>query len=90
MNRHTLRIGHLERCAADSRLWRAAVERLDKASKRADVSSAQAARWLGVSEHDTQFWGRGITVSPSNAFTHIPALLNFIIHWIYTGKTQDA
>jgi hypothetical protein len=86
--RHTQRIGHLERSTEAYRLWFAFVERLDRASKRADVGSAPAARWLGVSEHDVQFWRRGITVAPSNAFVHIAAISNFDRHWLCTGKLK--
>jgi ribosome-binding protein aMBF1 (putative translation factor) len=90
MNRHTQHIGHLERSAEDNRLRRALAARLDRAFKRAGVSSAQAAKWLGVSEHDVQFWRRGITVPPLNAFTHIAAILNVDIHWLCTGQSQAA
>jgi hypothetical protein len=90
MNRHTQHIGHLERSAEDNRLRRALAARLDRAFKRAGISSAQAAKWQGVSEHDVQFWRRGITVPPLNAFTHIAAILNVDIHWLCTGQSQAA
>jgi hypothetical protein len=48
MNRHTQHIGYLERSAEDDRLRRALAARLDRALKRAGISSAQAAKWLGV------------------------------------------
>jgi transcriptional regulator with XRE-family HTH domain len=87
MNRHTQNIGYLERSAEDNRLRRALAARLDRALKRAGISSAQAAKWLGVSEGDVQFWRRGITVPPLNAFTHIAAILNLDVHWLCTGQT---
>jgi transcriptional regulator with XRE-family HTH domain len=87
MNRHTQNIGYLERSAEDNRLRRALAARLDRALKRAGISSAQAAKWLGVSEGDVQFWRRGITVPPLNAFTHIAAILNLDVDWLCTGQT---
>ncbi len=87
MNRHTQNIGHLERSAEDNRLRRALAARLDGALERVGISSAQAAKWLGVSEGDVQFWRRGITVPPLNAFSHIAAILNSDVHWLCTGQT---
>ena len=70
MSRRAQTIEHLERSAEDKGLRRA----LDMALKRAGISSAQAAKWLDVSEDDVQFWRRGITVAPLSAFTHIAAI----------------
>jgi DNA-binding transcriptional regulator YiaG len=90
MNRQTQNIGHLERSAEDNRLRRALAARLDRAFKRVGVSSAQAAKWLGVSEQDVQYWRRGITVPPLNASTHLAAILNLDVHWLCTGQPQVA
>jgi hypothetical protein len=58
--------------------------------KRAGISSAGAARWLDVSERDVQFWRRGITVPPLNAFTRIATFLNLDVYWLCTGQTPGA
>jgi hypothetical protein len=88
MNRHTQEIGHLERSVENDRLRRALAARLDRAFKRANISSARAARWLGVSEYDVQYWRRGITVPPLNACTHLAAVLNLDVHWLCTGQAR--
>jgi len=90
MTLHTESIGHLERSAGDNRLRRALAARLDRAFKRAGVSSAQAAQWLGVSEDDVQYWRRGITVPPLNACTRLAAALNLDVHWLCTGHIEVA
>jgi hypothetical protein len=90
MSRRAQTIEHLERSAEDKGLRRALAARLDMALKRAGISSAQAAKWLDVSEDDVQFWRRGITVPPLSAFTHFAAVLNLDIHWLCTGQTQCA
>ena len=90
MTLHTESIGHLERSAGDNRLRRALAARLDRAFKRAGVSSAQAAKWLGVSEDDVQYWRRGITVPPLNACTSLATVLNLDVHWLCTGHTEVA
>jgi DNA-binding transcriptional regulator YiaG len=90
MNRHTQNIGHLERSAEDDRLRRALAARLNRALKHAGVSSPQAAKWLGVSEDDVQYWRRGITVPPLNACTRLAAVLNLDVHWLCTGQTHVA
>jgi len=56
MNQHTTDFGHLERSVEDDRLRRALGARLDRAFKRADISSARAAKWGGVSEDRVQYW----------------------------------
>ena len=89
MNRHTENIGHLERSVANNRLRRALAARLDRAFKRAGVTSAQAAKWLGVSEGDVQYWRRGITVPPLNACTRLAAVLKLDIHWLCTGNHRS-
>ena len=90
VNRHTEIIGHLEHSVGDNRLRRALAARLDSACKRASVSSAQAANWLGVSEVDVDFWRRGITVPPLNACKRLAAVLNLDVHWLCTGQPQVA
>jgi hypothetical protein len=90
MNRHTQSIGHLERSAEDNRLRRALAARLDRALERAGVSSARAARWLGVTEYDVQYWRRGITVPPLNACMRLATVLNLDVHWLCTGQPQVA
>jgi hypothetical protein len=90
MNRDTGNIGHLERSVGDNRLRRALAARLDRAFKRASVSSAQAAKWLGVSEDDVRYWRRGITVPPINACTRLAAVLHLDVHWLCTGQPQVA
>lgn len=90
MNRHTENIGHLERSVGDNRLRRALAARLDRAFKQAGVSSAQAAKWLGVSEDDVQYWRRGITVPPLNACARLAAVLNLDVCWLCTGQPHVA
>jgi hypothetical protein len=90
MNRHTEHIGHLERSVGDNRLRRALAARLDRAFKRAGVSSARAAKWLGVGEDDVQYWRRGITVPPLNACTRLAVVFNLDVHWLCTGQPQVA
>ncbi|MFL9869931.1 helix-turn-helix transcriptional regulator [Paraburkholderia fungorum] len=90
MNRHTENIGHLERSVEDNRLRRALGARLDRAFKRAGASSAQAAKWLGVSEDDVQYWRRGITVPPLNACMRLAAVLHLDVDWLCTGQPQVA
>ena len=86
MNQRAQTIEHLERIGEDSSLRRALAARLDTSLKRAGVSTARAARWLDVSECDVQFWRRGITVPPLNAFKRIAALLNLDAYWLCTGQ----
>jgi hypothetical protein len=50
MSPHSESLGHLERSAGNDRLRRALAARLDRALKRAGISSALAANWLGVSD----------------------------------------
>ncbi|SAK47888.1 helix-turn-helix domain-containing protein [Caballeronia ptereochthonis] len=64
--------------------------RLDRALQKANVSSARAAGWLDVSEHDVQFWRRGITVPPLSAFNRIAKALDLDVHWLCTGQAQHA
>ncbi|ANB75026.1 hypothetical protein AYM40_21610 [Paraburkholderia phytofirmans OLGA172] len=90
MNQDTRHIGHLERSVEDNRLRRALAARLDRTFKQAGVSSAQAAKWLGVSEDDVQYWRRGITVPPLNVCTRLAAAFNLDIHWLCTGQAQLA
>jgi predicted transcriptional regulator len=82
--------GYLERSIANDRLRRALAARLDRAFKRARISSARAARWLGVSEYDVQYWRHGITVPPLNVCIRLAAMLNLDVHWLCTGKPQAA
>ena len=90
MNRHTTNIGHLERSIENDRLRRALAARLDRAFKRAGISSARAARWLGVSGYEVQYWRDGITVPPLNACMRLAAVLNLDVHWLCTGQTYVA
>ena len=90
MNLHETNIGHLERSIENDRLRRALAARLDRAFKRAGISSARAARWLGVSEYDVHYWRHGITVPPLNACMRLAAVLNLDIHWLCTGQTRVA
>jgi hypothetical protein len=90
MNRHTETIDHLERSVGDNRLRRALAARLNSACKRASVSSAQAAKWLGVSEVDVQYWRRGITVPPLYACKRLAAVLDLDVHWLCTGQPHVA
>jgi len=87
MNRRAQTIEHLERSGEDNGLRRALAARLDTTLKRAGISSSRVARWLDVSEQDVQFWRRGITVPPLNAFTRIAEALNLDVHWLCTGQT---
>lgn len=88
MGRYTQTIGHLERSHDDNSLRRAMAARLDRAMQRANVSSAKAAKWVDVSEHDVQFWRRGITVPPLHAFNRIAKVLDVDVHWLCTGQAQ--
>jgi hypothetical protein len=90
MTRRAQTIALLERSDEDSGRRRALAARLDKALKRAGVSSACAARRLDVSERDVQFWRGGITVPPLNAFTRMAAFLNVDVHWLCTGQASGA
>jgi hypothetical protein len=90
MNRLAQNISHLERSAEDNRLRRALAARVDRAFKRANIKSAHAAKWLGVSEDDVEYWRRGITVPPLNACACLAAVLNLDVHWLCTGHTQVA
>jgi predicted XRE-type DNA-binding protein len=88
MGQHAKTLWHLERCAEDHKLRRAIAARLDRALQRSGTSSAKVAQWLGVTQNDVDFWRRGITVSPLNAFTRIAATLEVDVHWLCTGQTQ--
>lgn len=90
MNLHTKTIGHLERSAGNDRLRRALAARFNGALKRAGISSARAAKWLGVSEYDVQYWRSGITVPPLNACMRLATILNLDVHWLCTGQPQVA
>ncbi|SAL66018.1 hypothetical protein AWB71_03905 [Caballeronia peredens] len=90
MGRHSQTLGHLERSHDDNALRRAIAARLDRALQKANVSSAKAAGWLDVSEHDVQFWRRGITVPPLAAFNRIAKALDLDVHWLCTGQAQHA
>lgn len=87
MNSHQQNIVHLQRSVEDDRLRRALAARLDRAFKRAQVSSAHAAKWLGVGEYDVQYWRSGITVPPFQACTRLAAAFDLDIHWLCTGQT---
>lgn len=89
MNPHLQHIGHLERSVEDDRLRRALAARLDRAFKRARISSAHAAKWLGVSEYDVQYWRSGITVPPLNACARLAAAFDLDMHWLCTGQTPE-
>ena len=80
MTLQTESIDHPERSAGDNRLRRALAARLDRAFKRAGVSYAQAAKRLGVSEDDVQYWRRGITVPPVIACTCLATVLDLDVH----------
>ena len=90
MNQYPTNISYLERSIESDRLRRALAARLDRELKRAGISSARAARWLGVSEYDVHYWRHGITVPPLNACMRLAALLNLDVHWLCTGQTQVA
>ncbi len=90
MNVRETNIGHLERSIENDRLRRALAARLDRAFKRADISSARAARRLGVAEYDVQYWRYGITVPPLNVCMRLATVLNLDVHWLCTGQTPVA
>ena len=90
MSENTGHISHLERSVEDNRLRRALAARLDRTFKQAGISSARAAKWLGVSEDDVRYWLRGITVSPLDVCTRLAAAFNLDIHWLCTGQAQLA
>ena len=56
MNQHTTDFGHLERSVEDDRLRCALGAGLDRAFKRADISSARAEKWVGANENHIQYW----------------------------------
>jgi hypothetical protein len=90
MNREIQTIKPLECSANDSGLRRALGARLDRALKRAGVSSAKAAKWLGVAEDEVQFWRRGITVPEHHYFARLANFLQLDVHWLCTGQTLTA
>ena len=90
MNRQTTNISYLERSIENDCLRRALAARLDKALKRAGISSARAARWLGVSEYDVHYWRHGINAPPLNACMRFATVLKLDVHWLCTGQTQVA
>ncbi|MDR5838935.1 XRE family transcriptional regulator [Caballeronia sp. LZ034LL] len=90
MGQHSQTLGHLERSEEDNALRRAMAARLDRAMHKANISSAKAANWLDVSEHDVQFWRRGITVPPLAAFNRIARALDLDVHWLCTGQSRQA
>jgi len=90
VNRQTTNISYLERSIENDRLRRALAARLDRACKRAGISSARAAKAAGVSEYDVHYWRYGITVPPLNACMRLAALLNLDVHWLCTGQTRVA
>ncbi len=90
MGQHSQTIGHLERSHEDNALRRAIAARLDRAMQKGNISSAKAADWLDVTEHDVQFWRRGITVPPLHAFNRIAKALDVDVHWLCTGQPQQA
>jgi hypothetical protein len=87
MSGRTQMFACLERCAEDSTLRRAIAARLDRALRRAGVTSARAATWLAVSAEEVQFWRRGISVPPVPAVTRLAAILGLDIHWLCTGQS---
>ncbi|MGF6924362.1 transcriptional regulator with XRE-family HTH domain [Paraburkholderia sp. 40] len=82
--------GRLERSIGNDRLRRALAARLDRAFKRAGLSSARAATALGVSKYHVDYWRQGITVPPLNICTRLAADLNLDVHWLCTGQSRDA
>lgn len=88
MNHHVSAAGYLERAVDNGRLARCLAARFDRALRRAGISSIRAAKWLGVSEYDVQYWRHGITVPPLNVCTRIAAILNLDVHWLCTGQAQ--
>jgi hypothetical protein len=88
MSPHSESLGHLERSAGNDRLRRALAARLDRALKRAGISSARAANWLGVSEYEVEYWRGGTTVPPLNACTRLATVLQLDVHWLCTGQPR--
>jgi len=78
---------YLERSIENDRLRRALAARLDKAFKRAGLSSARAATTLGVSKYHIDYWRHGITVPPLDACRRLAADLKLDVHWLCTGQT---
>jgi hypothetical protein len=87
MGRHSQAMGHLERSEEDNALRRAIAARLDRAMQKGNISSAKAADWFDVTEHDVQYWRRGITVPPLHAFTRIARAVDVDVHWLCTGQS---
>jgi ribosome-binding protein aMBF1 (putative translation factor) len=83
-------IEHLKRSVEDNNLRRALAARLNRALKRAGISSAKVAKWLGVSEDDVQLWRRGVTVPQFHYFTRIADFVKLDVHWLCTGQTPAA
>jgi hypothetical protein len=90
MGHHSNTTGHLERSAEDPVLRRAIAACLDRALQQAGTSSANAAKWLSVTQEEVDFWRRGITVPPLHAFTRIAATLKVDVHWLCAGQSQRA
>jgi transcriptional regulator with XRE-family HTH domain len=89
-SRESQTIEHLKRSVEDNSLRRALAARLNRALKRAGLSSAKVAKWLGVSEDEVQLWRRGITVPGFHYFTRIADFVNLDVHWLCTGRTSAA
>ena len=88
MSGHTENRSHLALHLENDRLRRALAARFDMTLRRAGVSSARAAKRLGVSEDDVRYWRRGITVPPLNVCTSLAAALNLDVHWLCTGQSR--
>lgn len=90
MSPHSESLGHLERSAGNDRLRRALAAGLDRAFKRAGISSERAANWLGVSEYEVEYWRAGITVPPLNACMRLATVVQLDVHWLCTGQPPVA
>jgi ribosome-binding protein aMBF1 (putative translation factor) len=69
---------------------RAFAARLDRALKRAGVSSTRVASWLEVSESDVKFWRDGVLLPAPRQCTRLANNLNLDVHWLCAGDMVAA
>ena len=64
---------------------RAFAARLDRSLKQNNMSSAQAARQIGVTTQDISYWRAGITAPGRIAYRQLSRLLSVDAFWLCLG-----